>query len=92
MYKSYALSELELPAKNSDLHPERKLLTALLRRAILDFGGRNIALADSARQWIFADEGVGDGSHFSCAWVCEQLDIELKSFLEEMEEYGEMHG
>lgn len=63
--------------------PERRLLLALLERAILDFVGNDAAEVEAAREWIFGEE-EGDSqisdahraSPFSFTWVCQELDLD----------------
>lgn len=56
--------------------PERRLLLAILERAILDYVGNDERELEQAEQWIFSPERTTSGSHFSFEWVCEQLDLD----------------
>lgn len=63
--------------------PERRLLLALLERAILDFVGNDAAEVEAAREWIFGEEDgdtpISDAhraSPFSFTWVCQELDLD----------------
>ena len=56
--------------------PERRLLLAILERAILDFVGNDERELEQAEQWLFAPERSGKNEHFSFEWVCEQLDLD----------------
>lgn len=56
--------------------PERKLLGAVLERAIRDYVGQDDNQAKQARAWIFEqhiDPMVHD--EFSFSWICEQLEL-----------------
>jgi hypothetical protein len=58
--------------------PERRLLLAILERAILDFVGNDERELEQAEQWLFAPERHDRNDHFSFEWVCEQLDLDPK--------------
>ena len=56
--------------------PERRLLLAILERAILDYVGNDQREIEEAEMWLFGDLD-GDLAHqFSFCWVCEQLDLD----------------
>jgi hypothetical protein len=62
--------------------PERRLLLAMLERAILDFVGNDPREVESAATWLFGRQ-VEDGEQeevpptaFSFPWVCEGLDLD----------------
>lgn len=56
--------------------PERRLLLAILERAILDYVGNDPREIDEAEQWLFDGSGNHATQQFSFAWVCEQLDLD----------------
>lgn len=56
--------------------PERKLLVALVKRAVLDYCGTNKQEAREAEEWIFADEE--SSQQYSFPWVCELLGLDYK--------------
>lgn len=59
--------------------PERRLLLAMLERAILDFVGNDSREVESSADWLFAGSGsdcVEGGQPFSFEWVCEGLDLD----------------
>jgi len=56
--------------------PERRLLLAILERAILDYVGNDPREIDEAEQWLFDGSGSHATQQFSFAWVCEQLDLD----------------
>jgi len=58
--------------------PERRLLLAILERAILDFVGNDERELEQAEQWLFGSERSNRNEHFSFEWVCEQLDLDSK--------------
>ena len=58
--------------------PERRLLLAILERAILDFVGNDERELEQAEQWLFSSERGVRNEHFSFEWVCEQLDLDSK--------------
>ncbi len=55
--------------------PERRLLLAVLERAILDYVGNDKREIESAKEWIFAGQEETTYSLFSFEWVCQQLDL-----------------
>jgi hypothetical protein len=58
-------------APNMTGTPERRLLLAILERAILDFVGN-----EEAEDWLFNSPDAGIRSQFSFQWLCEQLDLD----------------
>lgn len=56
--------------------PERRLLLAILERAILDYVGNDVREFEHAEQWLFGDAPRTNLDHFSFQWVCEQLDLD----------------
>ena len=56
------------------LIPEKRLLAAVLQRAVTDFLSGEAELADGARSWIF-DEEITDAP-LSFAFICEALDLD----------------
>ena len=59
--------------------PERRLLLAILERALLDYVGNDEREYDEATEWIFSAEPVESPSDFSFPWICSQLDLDLES-------------
>ena len=55
---------------------EKKLLAALLKRAVLDYLGESGEHAVAAEQWIFDDLQVRPVKEYTFLWVCEHLGIE----------------
>ncbi len=64
-----------LPTPNLTGSPERRLLLAVLERAILDYVGNDRREVKAAEDWIFGDSEEFE-DQFSFAWVCKQLDLE----------------
>ena len=64
-----------LPTPNFTGSPERRLLLAILERAILDYVGNDRREMRAAEEWIFSETDDRDGD-FSFSWVCRQLDLE----------------
>lgn len=58
--------------------PERRLLLAILERAILDFVGNDERELEQAEEWLFSNKNNGKVENFSFEWVCEQLDLDPK--------------
>jgi hypothetical protein len=56
--------------------PERRLLLAILERAILDYVGNDPREVEEAEQWLFGDLNSDEIQQFSFGWVCEQLDLD----------------
>jgi hypothetical protein len=64
--------------------PERRLLLAILERAILDFVGNDPRELEQAEHWLFSSERANRNEHFSFEWVCEQLDLDPKRIAEKI--------
>ena len=63
--------------------PERRLLLAILERAILDLVGNESREVEEAEDWLFSDindVNWSEDTHkqFSFSWICEQLDLDRK--------------
>jgi hypothetical protein len=56
--------------------PERRLLLAILERAILDYVGNNPREVQEAEEWLFEPDPYGSRSQFSFSWLCEQIDLD----------------
>lgn len=56
--------------------PERRLLLAILERAILDYVGNDEREMTQASEWIFGSLDSNTFEHFSFPWLCEQLDLD----------------
>jgi hypothetical protein len=69
------------PVPNPKGTPERRLLLAVLERAILDYVGNSTREAEEAAAWLFSHEQVdslplAQAQPFSFAWVCQELDLD----------------
>jgi hypothetical protein len=53
---------------------EKRLLLAMLERAVLDFIGNEESEAKSAEEWIFSEES--SDTPFTFKWLCQELDID----------------
>ena len=62
--------------------PERRLLVAILERAILDFVGNDSREIQGSFDWLFTDESEEDATEFSFSWVCQQLDLDPSTISE----------
>jgi hypothetical protein len=56
--------------------PERRLLLAILERAILDYVGNDPREVQEAEEWLFGAPESGGRNQFSFPWLCEQLDLD----------------
>lgn len=63
-------------APNMTGTPERRLLLAVLERAILDFVGNEPKEIEEAERWLFDELDHPSAGQFSFSWVCEQLDLD----------------
>ena len=71
-YEAYRLFDIP----NMTGTPDRRLLLAIVERAILDLVGNDQKEAQSAEAWLF-DEDDDTESQFSFAWICQELDLQL---------------
>lgn len=69
-------------APNVTGSPERRLILAVLERAILDFVGNEQKEMDEAGEWIFGDLKNPSLEPFTFAWVCLQLDLDMHTIAE----------
>ena len=70
-------------APNQTGTPERRLLMAILERAILDFVGNNEREILEAEEWLFDTDASPDCS-FSFEWLCQQLDLDSSSIAQQV--------
>jgi len=66
-------------APNMTGSPERRLLLAILERAILDYVGNDPHEVEQAEEWIFGALESSGRSQFSFPWLCEQLDLDHRA-------------
>ena len=78
-------SNSEIPSQGSSV-PEKRLLAAVLQRAITDFLTGEGELKEGARIWLFDDEPTD--APLSFRFICEALDLDSGSLREAIEEQG----
>jgi hypothetical protein len=61
--------------------PERRLLLAVLERAILDYVGNDPAELADAQEWFFNELNELPYRKFSFPWICQQLDLDVEKTL-----------
>jgi len=71
--------------------PEKRLLAAVLQRAVTDFLTGEGEVKDGARSWLLEDEATDAPLSFS--FICEALDLDVNSLrLAIMRQYGQIQG
>jgi len=70
---SYGLFDLP----NHTGTPERRLMLAVIERAILDFVGNDERETETAAQWLFGDLDKTECTEFSFPWICRELDLDV---------------
>lgn len=65
-----------LDSPNATGTPERRLLLAVLERAILDYVGNDRLEVNEATSWLFGELKDTEIREFSFRWVCSQLDLD----------------
>lgn len=66
-------SNNSIPRNLGGFNPERRLLAAVLQRAITDYLSGEGELQASAREWLFTCDDVNEP--FGFAYICEALDF-----------------
>ena len=56
--------------------PEKRLLAAVLQRAITDFLGGEGELKESARLWLMEEDDEDDECPLTFTFICEALDLD----------------
>ena len=69
-------SNSEIPAAGQNI-PEKRLLAAVLQRAITDFVSGDGELREGARLWLFDEEPTD--APLSFHFICEALDLDKDS-------------
>lgn len=64
--------------------PERRLLAAILERAILDYVGNDEKETQQAEEWLFSDVEDTNAGEFSFPWLCRELDLDVKFIAEKI--------
>ncbi len=62
-----------IPRGSGGFNPERRLLAAVLQRAITDFLTGEGELKDSAQEWLYGQDDPSEAFGFS--YICEALDF-----------------
>lgn len=79
----------EVSQGGSTFNPERRLLAAVMQRAITDYVSGDGELQESARQWLF---GLDDpGESFGFAYICEALDFHMEEMRKAIQLQYEAH-
>lgn len=58
------------------INPERRLLSAVMQRAITDYLTCDGEIQESAREWLFDSDDVKET--FGFAFICEALDFHME--------------
>ena len=66
--------------------PERRLLMAILERALLDYVGNESREVQEAEEWIFSDAVDFTSKPFSFPWLCSELDLDTDDIREKIRE------
>ena len=66
----------EVAKGSGGFNPERRLLAAVLQRAITDYLTGDGEIQSSAQEWLFTEEDVS-GDTFCFAYICEALDFHV---------------
>lgn len=66
-------SNSSVPKSNGGFNPEKRLLAAVLQRAITDFLTGDGEVQLSAREWLFSDDDTSET--FCFCYICEALDF-----------------
>lgn len=64
--------------------PERRLLLAILERAILDYVGNDQREMEEAEEWLFSERDTPRNEAFSFPWVCHELDLDVGHIAEQI--------
>lgn len=67
-------SNSEVPKGAGGFNPERRLLAAVLQRAITDYLTGDGEVQASAQEWLFCEEETTTDT-FGFAYICEALDF-----------------
>jgi hypothetical protein len=81
-------SNSEIPA-NGPFVPEKRLLAAVLQRAVTDFLTGDGEVRDGARAWIVDDDYTSE-SPLTFRFICEALDLDCESLRNAILEQGEV--
>ncbi len=82
-------SNNSIPKGNGGFNPERRLLAAILQRAVTDYLTGDGEIHDSANEWLFGEDDPTEAFGFS--FICEALDFhreELRKAIKRQLEEG----
>ena len=65
--------------------PERRLLLAVLERAILDYVGNDSKEVAEAEEWIFSEIDDPSFTAYSFPWICQELDLDVATIAKSIE-------
>jgi len=82
---SYGEESSIFDTPNGTGSPERRLILAVLERAILDYVGNDPREVAEAEEWIFGDLKDPGFEPFSFGWVCLQLDLDMLQISQSIE-------
>lgn len=86
-------SNSSVPRGNGGFNPERRLLAAVLQRAITDYLSGEGELHTSAKDWLYGSDDVSES--FGFAYICEALDFhkeELRKAIGRQYENARING
>lgn len=66
-------SNSSVPKSNGGFNPEKRLLAAVLQRAITDFLTGDGEIQLSAKEWLFSSDDTTET--FAFTYICEALDF-----------------
>ena len=78
-----------LPTLDPGASPEKRLLLAVLEQGIRDFLDKGKGYANQAKWWLFDDIEADFQNPFTCAWICKELDIDIRSLRSRVEHFSE---
>lgn len=79
-------SNADTPSDNNQV-PERRLLAAVLQRAITDYLTGDGELKQSAEAWLIHDQP--EDAPLTFKFICEALDLDYQSLKEAIQAQGE---
>jgi hypothetical protein len=84
-------SNSSVPRGNGGFNPEKRLLSAVLQRAITDFLTGEGELQTSAKEWIFSADDTSET--FGFTYICEALDLHADELRKVMtRQYEKQHS
>lgn len=84
-------SNSTVPANRGGFNPERRLLAAVLQRAITDYLTGEGDLQLSAQEWLYSSDDSNES--FGFAYICEALDFHREELRKAItRQYHQMAG